>query len=98
MSIEYIEKEMKKLIEEAYEEGFVAGQKVADYKEGAQAAWRLSGKIVNTVSTDHTMNEIFGDDFYYNKESIFNKYTAEEAMKKVDEYTEKMTELYRSMT
>jgi hypothetical protein len=80
----------QKGIEEAYQKGFEAGQHEAttlEYQQGLDDAWEMAKRIVLTKTdancnyfTAAELEKIFG---YFTSQSVFDTYSASEAIEKV---------------
>ena len=81
--------------EQGYKDGFQKCVEECDkgYEKGLNDAWEFARKIVFTPSTNEEMNDVFGDDFYYNNLSLFEKYSVSEVMTKVKEYEKRQAEI-----
>lgn len=92
---ESLERTAQSIYDAGYATGYLDGklsveklQYEVGYREGLCDLWEAVKKIFLTSSCNEKMNEIFGDDFYYNKHNILIKYSAEEVLKMIKTYEE----------
>lgn len=92
---EALEKTGQYIYDAGYAAGYFDGKKTTEdehyelgYRQGLGELWEAVKKIFLTSSCDLEMNQIFGNDFYYNKYNILRKYSAEEVLKKIKTYEE----------
>lgn len=93
----YTEPDTEKIRKEAYEEGYAEGSKedydeayLKGYNQGLSDAWDAARKIVTMPNRDFINSDILDLD---PGESIFTKYTASEAIEKIQQYEQEKEEI-----
>lgn len=92
---EALEKTGQIIYDAGYAAGYLDGKKdIKDEhyergrRQGLDDLWQAVRRIFLTSSSNSEMNEIFGDDLYYNKHIILVKYSPEEVIQKIKTYDE----------